>query len=96
MKRISIIFICYILQACADDGHLRAEEEASKDGRTYFGVIDNNGGQCGPLLLDGEPWSKAIGEVALIEPGYHEIHCGASIGFTVPKGVVYKFDYWGP
>jgi len=48
--------------------------EASKDGKTYFGVIDNNGGQCGPLLLDGELWPKAIGDVAPIEPGYHEIH----------------------
>ena len=96
MKRISVIIICFIFQSCADDGHLRGAVEPSKDGKTYFGVIDDNGGQCGPLLLDGEPWLKPIGEIAKIEPGHHEIHCGASIGFIIPEGVVYKFDYWGP
>jgi hypothetical protein len=76
MKGFSIIIICFILQSCVDDEHLRGAVEASKDGKTYFGVIDNNGGQCGPLLLDGELWPKAIGDVAPIEPGYHEIHWG--------------------
>ena len=96
MKKITIILFCFLLQSCTDDGHLRGIVEPSKDGKTYFGVIDDNGGQCGPLLLDGKPWKTPIGEIAPIEPGEHEIHCGASISFTIPEGVIYKFDYWGP
>ena len=96
MKEIFIMIASFVLLSCADGGHLRGSVEPSKDGKTYFGVIDDNGGQCGPLLLDGEPWVIPVGEVAPIKPGAHELHCGATIGFIVPEGVVYKFDYWGP
>ncbi|MBI1424061.1 MAG: hypothetical protein GC149_11385 [Gammaproteobacteria bacterium] len=96
MKIITFILFLILLQSCTDDGHLRGAVEPSKDGKTYFGVIDNNGGKCGPLLLDGKPWKLPIGQVALIEPGEHVIQCGANINFTIPRGVIYKFDYWGP
>jgi len=96
MKYLFLIFLNLTLIACSNDGHLRGQVEPSSDGNTYFGVIDNNGGECGPLLLDGKHWELAVGEVAEIDPGVHTIHCGASISFVVPKGVVFKFDYWGP
>lgn len=96
MKYIFIILVSLTLIACGDDGSLRGQVEPSQDGKTYFGVIDNNGGKCGLLLLDGKPWELPLGEVAEIKPGEHIIHCGASISFVVPKGVVFKFDYWGP
>lgn len=82
--------------ACNGDNYLRGEVKPSTNGKTYFGVIDDNGGECGPLLLDGKPWSLALGEITEIEAGEHTIHCGVSISFTVPEGVIFKFDYWGP
>jgi hypothetical protein len=96
MKRIIPLIFGFSLISCGDDGHLRGAVEPSEDSKTYFGVIDDNGDQCGPLLLDGKPWKMPPGEVAPIEPGTHEIKCGTSITFTIPEGVVYKFDYWGP
>tara|TARA_Y100000588_G_C13536116_1_gene619941 strand:+ start:221 stop:532 length:312 start_codon:yes stop_codon:yes gene_type:complete len=96
MKYLFTILLSLTLIACSDDEYLRGQVESSLDGKTYFGVIDNNGGKCGPLLLDGKPWELLLGEVAEIVPGEHIIHCGASISFVVPKGVVFKFDYWGP
>ncbi len=84
-----------VLTAC-DDGHLRGAVTPSEDGKTYFGVIDDNGGHCGPIMLDGREWTRPIGEVAEIPPGRHTISCGAEISFDVPDGVVFLFDYWGP
>lgn len=96
MKGITIILFATLLQSCTDDGHLRGAVEPSKDGKTYFGIIDDNGGHCGPMLLDGKPWKLPLGEVALIEPGKHELECGGSISLIIPEGVIFKFDYWGP
>ena len=96
MKIIPVFLLFLFLQSCGDDGHLRGAIEPSKDGKTYFGIIDDNGGQCGPLLLDGKPWKLPLGEIAPIEPGEQEIQCGGSISFIIPEGVIYKFDYWGP
>ncbi len=95
---IRLVALALALSLCAgcDDGHLRGEVSKSSDGRTYFGVIDNNGGQCGPLKVDGVLWPHPIGKVVPFEPGTHTISCGGEITFTVPAGVVFKFDYWGP
>ncbi len=84
------------LSAGCDDGHLRGEVSKSPDGATYFAVIDNNGGQCGPLKVDGIVWPHPIGKVVPFKPGKHTISCGSEIAFTIPAGVVFKFDYWGP
>jgi hypothetical protein len=78
------------------DGHLRGSVEKSSDGKTYLVVADNNGGQCGPLKVDGKVWAHRINEAGLIEPGIHTIECGGEISFAIPAGVVFKFDYWGP
>ncbi len=80
---------------CADRD-LRGSYERSSDGKTYLAILDNNGGGCGPIFLDGEEWRHPIGQAAQIEPGQHTISCGGDIGFTVPAGVIYRFDYWGP
>jgi len=58
--------------------------------------MDDNGGQCGPLKVDGQLWPHSIGEVVPFQPGKHTISCGAEITFTIPAGVTFKFDYWGP
>ena len=79
-----------------NDGHLRGSVEKSPDGKTYLAVVDENGGQCGPLMVDGKIWPHKINEPGPIEPGDHTIECGGKISFTIPSGVVFKFDYWGP
>lgn len=93
--RLIAAALLFLLVAC-DDGHLRGAVSESPDGRTYFGVIDDNGGHCGPLTVDGAVWPHPIGQVVVFEPGTHTISCGGEISFTVPAGTVFKFDYWGP
>jgi hypothetical protein len=60
--------------------------------------MDDNGGGCGPIKVDGKVWLFSIGRAGRIEPGSHTIECGCggSIKFEIPKGVLFKFDYWGP
>jgi hypothetical protein len=79
-----------------DDGHLRGAISPSKDGKTYLAVVDDNGGKCGPLTVDGKEWSQPIDKPRLIDPGSHVIKCGTEITFSIPPGVLFKFDYWGP
>jgi hypothetical protein len=50
------------LSACSDR-HLRGAIENSPDGKTYFGVIDDNGGKCGSLKVDGVVWPHWMGKV---------------------------------
>jgi hypothetical protein len=75
---------------------LRGTFTASQDGQTYLVVVDDNGGRCGPIKLDGRAWPHGIGEMGQIDPGHHTIQCGGEIGFDIRSGVVFKFDYWGP
>ena len=91
-RLFSIAFVC----AACEDSDMRGKFAKSKDGKTYFAVIDDNGGQCGPLTVDGIEWPKPIDEPREISPGRHVIKCGGEIAFTVPEGVIYKFKYWGP
>ena len=82
---------------CVGCGHrdLRGSYAASQDGKTYL-VFVNAQCQLEPPRVDGKVWPHPIGEVGPIEPGLHSVvECG-EIGFTIPRGVVYKFDYWGP
>ena len=95
MKR-TITLACAALVSACDDGYPRGKVSPSPDGETYFAVIDDNGGHCGPMKLDGALWQHPIGERAKVQPGKHTIECGGSITFEVPKGVVFEFDYWGP
>lgn len=84
------------LVAACSDGHLRGTAEPSPDGKTYLAIVDDNGGQCGSITLDGGRWPHPIGVYAEIEPGIHTIACGGEIAFDVPPGARFAFDYWGP
>jgi hypothetical protein len=93
---IAVPLIALVSCIACGDSDLRGTYKPSGDGNTYLAVVDDNGGHCGPLTVDGKLWRHKIGEAAPIEPGHHTIACGAEIQFDIPRDVVYKFDYWGP
>lgn len=93
--RILLLAVTVFFAAC-DDGYLRGSITKSSDDKTYLAVVDDNGGKCGPIIVDGKIWSYKIGEAGPIVPGYHTIECGGGMGFDIPQGVVFQFDYWGP
>ena len=90
---------------CSKNRDLRGYWEASSDGKTYLVVDDDNGGKCGPMHVDGKKWDPPIGGPGIIAPGVHVIVCGPpsnrpdvedGIRFSIPNGVIYHFNYWGP
>jgi hypothetical protein len=93
---VIVAILAVFLVAACDDGYLRGFIEKSSDEKTYLAVVDDNGGQCGPILVDGKMWPYKIGEAGLISPGRHKIECGGWINFEIPPGVIFSFDYWGP
>ena len=97
MNRLTI-FAFTMLLGCVgcSTGVLRGTYKASEDRRTYLAVVDDNGGHCGPIKVDGKVWPHPIGEAGPIDPGPHTIACGGEISFDIPRGVVFKFNYWGP
>lgn len=103
-KRLTSVLPCLaalaaVLGAGCDDGHLRGSVSPSPDKSTYLVVADDNGGGCGQIFVDGKVWPHAIGVRGPIQPGDHGISCGdaaPNITFSVPSGVVFTFDYWGP
>lgn len=76
--------------------NLRGNVIPSKDGRTYLVVDDENGGRCGPILVDGRPWPYPVHMQGPIAPGKHVIGCGLDIEFSIPSATVFHFNYWGP
>lgn len=93
---IAVSLVAFVSCIGCSEGDLRGTFEAFRDGNTYLSVVDDNGGHCGPLTVDGKLWQHKIGKAARIDPGHHTIACGGEIEFDVPHGMVYKFDYWGP
>jgi hypothetical protein len=93
--RLLLLSLAIALSAC-DDGDLRGAVTKSSDGKTYLAVVDDNGGGCGPIIVDGKVWPHKIGEAGPINPGRHKIECGGWIEFDIPQGVIFRFDYWGP
>jgi hypothetical protein len=91
--RIFVFMLAFTLGAC-DDGHLRGSVKKSDDGKTYLLVAEGN--NCNQIKVDGKLWNHAIGEAGEISPGEHVIDCNGEIGFFIPAGVVFSFDYWGP
>ena len=75
---------------------MRGSVAPSPDGETYLAVMDDNGGRCGSIKIDGVVWPYKIGEPGQITPGVHSIECGTGHSFVIPKGVLFRFDYWGP
>lgn len=96
LARLVVALLAAFLFAACDDGHLRGSVSNSPDGKTYLAVVDDNGGHCGPIKVDGEVWKHPLGEAAPISSGTHTIECGAGLAFDIPSGVVFKFKYWGP
>jgi hypothetical protein len=92
----SIIMIAVLLCAGCSRSDLRGSWSPSRDGLTYLIVADDNGGNCGPIRVDGDVWPHAVGRAGRINPGHHTIECGGTIDFDIRPGVIYKFDYWGP
>ena len=90
---ISSLFM--IFHGCSDN-HLRGAVSPSPDGKTYLSILDDNGGQCGRIFVDGKIWEYSLNEKSLISPGIHTIKCGTEIKFEIPEGVIFEFDYWGP
>ena len=91
-----VIFSAIIALVGCSDGHLRGSALNHKTERHIYPVVDDNGGQCGPIIVDGKVWPHKIGEPGLISPGSHRIECGGWIEFEIPNGVIFSFDYWGP
>ncbi len=75
---------------------LRGKIAQSDDGQTYLVVEDDNGGGCGPIIVDGKQWQYPIHVRGLVKPGHHVISCGGEIEFEIKKGTTFHFDYWGP
>ena len=95
-NRLLLIPAFAFLIGCAEGGYLRGSVVPSKDGKTYLSIVDDNGGGCGPILVDGKKWKYALHEPGPISPGIHTIDCGGEIEFEIPAGKVFSFDYWGP
>ena len=92
---IALGLVVVALGACAREP-LRGRASQSADGGTYLVVADNNGGACGPILLDGAPWAFAIDSAGPVTPGVHRLACGTEVEFSVDSGTTFRFNYWGP
>lgn len=93
----AIVVVALLVLGCARE-HLRGKAERSADGGTYLAIADDNGGACGAMFVDDREWPTPIDHPRPIDPGRHTIRCGDSgeIEFKVPKGMTFRFDYWGP
>ena len=98
MERFAALLLAALLAFGCGDRELRGTSTPSQDGKTYLVVVDDNGGKCGSLFVDGQEWKFAINEPGAITPGIHTIRCGPSgdTQFEVGAGTTFHFDYWGP
>lgn len=101
MKIRVVLVLCFLLfitvSTIGCQKHdLRGKAEPSRDGQTYLVVEDDNGGKCGPIFVDGKPWSYPIHVQGVITPGSHSIKCGTEIEFVIQQATIYHFNYWGP
>lgn len=94
----------YDMKRCITSRDLRGHWSPSPDGKTYMVIDDDNGGNCGPIMIDDRRWEHPVHRAGPITPGSHTISCGPTmrpkynngIDFRVQVGVTYHFDYWGP
>ena len=99
MRRINLTTLFFLVLFCVigcDNRHLRGKIEESTDGFTYLVILDNNGGVCGPIFVNGKNWKHEIGQKGKIEAGEVQIECGGKLSIYVEEGTVFYFDYWGP
>jgi len=92
---LSIIIFSFLVFGCAEY-ELRGKVTQSEDGKTYLVVLDDNGGKCGPITLNGVLWPYPLGVAGKVKPGGKILKCGATIGFDVRKGTTFHVTYWGP
>ena len=102
MRSIAGYLIPLILMAMVvscGDSHLRGRTQASPDNETYLAFDLKELPQCNPLIVDDREWPPPYDEPEkAIKPGQHLVKCGeddTGIGFSIPSGVVFVFDYWG-
>ncbi len=98
VKRACLVLGVLLVGACRGQD-IRGKAVPSPDGQTYLVVDDDNGGHCGPLVVDGRAWLHGTHDPGSIVPGLHRIACGDTAGylaFEVGAGRTYHFDYWGP
>jgi len=88
------MLLAALASASCGDNYLRGFVEASPDGKTYLAVVAGN--NCNQIKIDGAAWPHAIGQLGAVAPGAHTIECNGEIGFSIPAGKVFKFNYWGP
>ena len=88
------VLVAAFAAGCSDE--LRGRSVPSPDGKTYLAVDDDNGGGCGPILVDGREWRFPLHAPGPIEPGLHTIQCGGTIQFEIKPATTFHFDYWGP
>ena len=97
---VAMVIVAAGMACCGEpvDGDLRGSVSDSVDGKTYLAIMDDNGGLCGPMIVDGEVWPHAIGQPGPVEPGRHTLGCGSPDGMSlaIPAGKLFEFDYWGP
>ena len=103
MTAITLISASLLLTTFAgcENRDLRGKWVRSSDGKTYLVVDHDNGGACGPMIVDGREWPHAIHSPGQIEAGIHKISCGDLgpnyfIEFEIKPGTTFYFDYWGP
>ena len=80
---------------CADR-NVRGRSTKAADGLTYLSIEDDNGGKCGPIIVDGKPWPHPLKVAGPISPGTHQLKCGSDIAISIEAGTIFHFDYWGP
>lgn len=92
---LKLCFLSAVLTMVAcGKSDLRGSVKKSTDGKTY--LIVSKGNNCDQIKVDGKLWSHSIGVSGEITPGEHVIDCNGEIGFSIPAGYVFSFDYWGP
>ena len=94
VSKITLIFALALSCVTCEDGHIRGSVEPSPDGGTYLTVAAGN--NCEEIRIDGVKWPHAIGKSGAIRAGTHVIDCNGEIGFIIPAGKSFTFDYWGP
>jgi hypothetical protein len=96
----SAVLLVLLLVGCGGRD-LRGKWSKSRDGNTYL-VVDHLAGfgNCEKIWVDSKVWSYREAEAGRVRPGNHTIACDgksrADISFSIPAGVIYHFNYWGP
>lgn len=94
LSRGALLLLAILASTACGGNYLRGSVEPSPDGKTYLVVAEGN--NCSQITIDGAVWPHAIGQLGAVTPGKHIIDCNGEIGFSIPAGKIFKFNYWGP